>query len=84
MWREQGIRYHPSNIDERDAYRRGSDILDAYVHPYTGVIGDAFLLQDDNARPHRAHIVDDCLQQEAIMCMEWPARSLDLNPIQQV
>ncbi|KFM74961.1 Transposable element Tcb2 transposase, partial [Stegodyphus mimosarum] len=45
---------------------------------------DAFLLQDDNARPRRAHIIDDYLQQEAIMCMEWPARSPDLNPIEPV
>ncbi|KFM69431.1 hypothetical protein X975_20349, partial [Stegodyphus mimosarum] len=41
-------------------------------------------LQDDNARPHRARIVDDYLQQETIMRMEWPARFLDLNPIEHV
>ncbi|GBM06604.1 hypothetical protein AVEN_220040-1 [Araneus ventricosus] len=43
-------------------YRNG--ILDAYVRPYAGAIGDDFLLQDDSARPHRARIVDDYLQQE--------------------
>ena len=50
--------------------------------PYAGAIGDAFLLQDDNARPHRAHIVDDYLQQETIMFIKWPARSQDLNSIE--
>ncbi|KFM64816.1 Transposable element Tcb2 transposase, partial [Stegodyphus mimosarum] len=114
IWREPGIRYHPSDIRERDAYGTGSvcvwggislgggtdhqvftrgtvnaqiyrdDILDAYVRPYAGAIGDAFLLQDDNARPHRARIVDDYLQQETIMRMEWPTPSPDLNSIEQV
>ncbi|GBM43139.1 Transposable element Tcb1 transposase [Araneus ventricosus] len=60
------------------------NILDAYVHPYAGEIGDDFLLQDDNARPHRARIVDDYLKQETIQRMEWPARSPDLNPIEHV
>ena len=52
--------------------------------PYAEAIGDAFLLQDDNARPHRTRILDDYLQQETIMHMEWPARSPDLNPIEHV
>ncbi|GFU06310.1 transposable element Tcb1 transposase [Trichonephila clavipes] len=39
---------------------------------------------DDHARPHRANIVDECLQSEAITHMDWPAYSPDLNPIQHV
>ncbi|GFU26265.1 hypothetical protein TNCV_2085741, partial [Trichonephila clavipes] len=42
------------------------DILDTYVCPYADATGDAFVLQDDNARPHRARIVDTYLEQEAI------------------
>ena len=34
---------------------------------------------DDNARAHRARITN---QQATIVRMEWPARSLDLNPIE--
>ncbi|GBM82953.1 hypothetical protein AVEN_68103-1 [Araneus ventricosus] len=60
------------------------DILDAYVRPYAGAIGDDFLLQDDNARPNRTRIVDDYLQQETIQRMEWPARSPNLNPMEHV
>ena len=60
------------------------DNLDAFVRLHAGGKGDAFLLQDDNARPHRAGIVDDYLQQKKIMLMEWPARSLDLNPLEHV
>ncbi|GFU32549.1 transposable element Tcb1 transposase [Trichonephila clavipes] len=39
---------------------------------------------DDNARPHRANIVDECLQSEVITRMDWPAYSPDLNPIEHV
>ena len=37
---------------------------------------------DDNARPHRAHLVDDYLEREDIQGMAWPALSPDMNPIE--
>ncbi|UYV63136.1 hypothetical protein LAZ67_2003261 [Cordylochernes scorpioides] len=39
---------------------------------------------DDNARPHRAKLVNEYLQSENIRRMDWPARSPDLNPIEHV
>ncbi|GFX81614.1 transposable element Tcb1 transposase [Trichonephila clavipes] len=45
-------------------------------------MGTEFLFVDDNARPHRANIVDKCLQSEDITRMNWPAYSPDLNPIE--
>ncbi|GFU26272.1 DUF5641 domain-containing protein, partial [Trichonephila clavipes] len=48
------------------AHTYRDDILDTYVCPYADATGDAFVLQDDNARPHRARIVDTYLEQEAI------------------
>ncbi|GBN96560.1 hypothetical protein AVEN_90588-1 [Araneus ventricosus] len=47
-------------------------------------MGAEFLFMDDNARPHRANIVDKCLQSEDITRMDWPAYSPDLNPIEHV
>ncbi|UYV61686.1 MAP4K1 [Cordylochernes scorpioides] len=44
-------------------------------------MGENFLLMDDNARPHRADVVDTFLQNHAIARMNWPARSPDLNLI---
>ncbi|UYV81797.1 hypothetical protein LAZ67_20002448, partial [Cordylochernes scorpioides] len=38
----------------------------------------------DNARPHRAGVVNTFLQNHAIARMNWPARSPDLNPIEHV
>ncbi|GFU96419.1 transposable element Tc3 transposase [Trichonephila clavipes] len=39
---------------------------------------------DDNARPHRADILDDYLESEGIPRMVWPAYSPDLNPIENL
>ncbi|GFT53978.1 transposable element Tcb1 transposase [Trichonephila clavipes] len=47
-------------------------------------MGAEFLFMDDNARLHRANIVNECLQSEDITRMDWPAYSADLNPIEHV
>ena len=39
---------------------------------------------DNNARPHRAHLVDDYVEREDIQLMDWPANSPDMNPIDRV
>ena len=57
-------------------------ILDVYVRPYAGAVGENFILMDDNARAHRARITNQYLEQATIVRMEWPARSPDLNPIE--
>ena len=64
------------------ALRYVNEILDVYVRPYAGVVGENFILMDDNARAHRARITDQYLEQATIVRMEWPARSPDLNPIE--
>ncbi|GFU98234.1 hypothetical protein TNCV_672481 [Trichonephila clavipes] len=45
-------------------------------HPTAGAIGDSFVFQDDNARPHRARLVENMLEAETIQRMELPACSL--------
>ncbi|GFX32212.1 DDE_3 domain-containing protein [Trichonephila clavipes] len=57
-------------------------ILEQHVRLFRGAVGAEFLFMDDNARPHRANIVDECLQSEDITRMDWPAYSPDLNPIE--
>ncbi|GBM59708.1 Transposable element Tcb1 transposase [Araneus ventricosus] len=59
-------------------------ILKQHVRLFRGAMGAEFLFMDDNARPHRANIVDECLQSEDITHMDWPAYSPDLNPIEHV
>ncbi|GFV50850.1 transposable element Tcb1 transposase [Trichonephila clavipes] len=59
-------------------------ILDQHVRLLRVAMGAEFLFMEDTARPHRANIVDECLQSEAITRMNWPAYSPDLNPIEHV
>ncbi|GFT63390.1 transposable element Tcb2 transposase [Trichonephila clavipes] len=59
-------------------------LLEQYVRLFRGAMDAEFLFMDDNARPHRANIVNECLQSEDITRMDWPAYSLDLNLIEHV
>ncbi|GFW33357.1 DDE_3 domain-containing protein [Trichonephila clavipes] len=45
-------------------------ILEQHVRLFRGAMGAEFLFMDDNARPHRANIVDECLQSEDITGMD--------------
>ena len=50
--------------------RYRDEIMDIYVRPYAGAIGPQFILMDDNARTHRARVVEEYLQQETIVRMD--------------
>ena len=60
------------------------NILEPHVLPIAGAMDDprAFVLVDDNARPHRSHIVDNFIAENDINRMEWPSKSPDINPIE--
>ncbi|GFX57016.1 cubilin [Trichonephila clavipes] len=45
-------------------------ILEKHVRLFRGTMGAKFLFMDENARPHRANIVDECLQSEDITRMD--------------
>ncbi|GFX72131.1 transposable element Tcb2 transposase [Trichonephila clavipes] len=64
--------------------RYADEILRPHVIHYAGAIGDSFVFQDDNARPHRSRLVENMLEAETIQRMEWPACFPDLNPIEHV
>ncbi|GFV53059.1 transposable element Tcb1 transposase [Trichonephila clavipes] len=59
-------------------------ILEQHVRLFRCAMGAEFLFMDDNARPHRANIVDECLQSEDITLMDWLANTPDLIPIEHV
>ncbi|GFW60683.1 transposable element Tcb1 transposase [Trichonephila clavipes] len=59
-------------------------ILEQNVCLFRGAMCAEFPFMDANARPHRANIVDECLQSEDITRMDWPAYSPDFNPIEHV
>ncbi len=43
-----------------------------------------FVFQDDNARPHRARMIQHFLADRGVEHMEWPAMSPDMNPIENL
>ncbi|GFV87619.1 transposable element Tcb2 transposase [Trichonephila clavipes] len=45
-------------------------ILEQHVNLFGGAMGAEFLFMDDDGRPHRANIVDECLQSEDITRMD--------------
>ncbi|GFY10530.1 transposable element Tcb1 transposase [Trichonephila clavipes] len=59
-------------------------ILEQHVRLFRRAMGAEFLFMDDNARPHRANIVEECLQSEDMTRMDCPAYSPDLNRIEHV
>ena len=65
------------------AQRYRDKVLEPHVQLFRGAVGPHFIFIDDNARPHRAHLVDDYLEREDIQNMDWPAMSPDMNPIEQ-
>ncbi|GFT52097.1 transposable element Tcb1 transposase [Trichonephila clavipes] len=73
-------------------FKRGSvtavpyrdEVLEPIVRLYAAAVGPTFVLMDDNARPHRADIVDDYLESEGIARMAWPTYSPDLNSIENL
>ena len=68
----------------RDTYsvRYQDEILDPFVRPFAGAIGNNFILMQDNARLYTVRLIMDYFYHEGIEVMDWPERLPDLNPIE--
>lgn len=61
------------------------DILEETLVPFArATFQNNFVFQDDNARPHRARLIQNYLDNNQIEHMEWPAMSPDMNPIEHL
>ena len=60
------------------------NVIKPPVVPYASRQGNAIISEDDNARAHRARVVQDHLQFRRIMTLPWPAKSPDLSPIERL
>jgi hypothetical protein len=61
-----------------------TDILEQYVVSFASFIGDNFIFKHDNSRQYIVRIMSEYLDEVGIVSMQWPARSQDLNPIENV
>ncbi|GFU28822.1 transposable element Tcb1 transposase [Trichonephila clavipes] len=66
------------------AVRYRDEFIEPIVRLYDAAVGPTFVLMDDNARPHRADIVNDYPESEEIARMAWPAYSPALNSIENL
>ncbi|GFV85793.1 HTH_Tnp_Tc3_2 domain-containing protein [Trichonephila clavipes] len=86
IWRESGTAYRSENIQEKDRYPTCSIMVRAgimingrtrlHVVANGTMTGQRYI--DEVLLPH------DCLDSEGIQRLVWPARSPDLNPIENV
>ena len=52
------------------------------MRPFAGAVSLGFVPMDDYARRHKAFVIRDYLNQEGIERMNQPAKSPDINPIE--
>ncbi|GBM81510.1 hypothetical protein AVEN_227765-1 [Araneus ventricosus] len=64
--------------------RYRDEILHPLVLPFIAAMGANAIFMNDNARPHRARLVQSYLESEIIPQMACPARSPDLNSTEHV
>ena len=74
--RDERTDLHVMERDTLTGVRYRDEILDVHVRPYAGAVGPKFILMDDNARPHRARVVEQYLEQETLIRMYWGQRAL--------
>ncbi|GFY17836.1 transposable element Tcb1 transposase [Trichonephila clavipes] len=63
----------------------GHCYVDDILRPYVGLFLNGLpgaILQQDNARPHKAKVAQDFLRH--FQTLQWPARSPDLFPVEHV
>ena len=70
-----------SNHFKSQEYR---ELLEISVFPEINQVKPNFIFMQDNAPIHKANIVTEYLKNKKVIVFDWPPRSPDLNPIENV
>ena len=81
MHRRTPLQFIAKNLNSQ---RYVDEVMRPMVLPFLRQIEQEAVLQDDNARPHRGHIVNDFVHVNNINRMDCTANSPDLNPIENL
>ncbi|GFX36119.1 transposable element Tcb2 transposase [Trichonephila clavipes] len=86
IWRESGTAYRPENIQEKDRYPTCSIMVWAgiMINSRTCLHVVANWTMTGQRYIDEVLLPDDCLDSEGIQRLVWPARSPDLNPVENV
>ncbi|GFX40018.1 transposable element Tc1 transposase [Trichonephila clavipes] len=90
IWRESGTAYRPENIQEKDRYPTCSIMVWAGImingRTRLHVVANGTMTGNDTLMKFYflMFVFSDCLDSEGIQRLVWPARSPDLNPIENV
>ncbi|GFX78193.1 transposable element Tcb2 transposase [Trichonephila clavipes] len=86
IWRESGTAYRPENIQEKDRYPTYSIMVwaDIMINGHTRLHVVANGTMTGQRYIDEVLLSHDCLDSEGIQRLVWPARSPDLNPIENV
>ncbi|GFX97134.1 transposable element Tcb2 transposase [Trichonephila clavipes] len=79
-----GTRLHVVASGTTTGQRYIDEVLLPHVRHFRGAVSDKFVFMNDIATCHRTLAVQDCLDSEGIQRLVWPARSPDLNPVENV
>ena len=70
--------------DNLTAQRYRDRVLAREVVPFVNQNGPGLTIQQDNARPHTARIVQVYLRRRHVNVLPWPAKSPDFSPIEHI
>ena len=70
-------------IQCKNAMRYCNEIVQPVLLPFLRH-GHAAIFQQDNARPHVARHTMNFLQANNVNVLDWPARSLDISPVEHL
>lgn len=72
-------------FNEKETSKTYCDVLRYGLSEFSeGSVGDTYIFQQDKTSMHRSGHTIDWLDANRVYTMEWPAKSPDLNPMENI